>query len=169
MRKVRFTRLVFDNKRAAPHRFAIMSQLHANCVQIGDYALLLRGPSGSGKSSISLRLIDAGGFLIADDRTDLVARDGRLIATSPATIAGLCEVRGLGIVRGLPQRPEGDVRVVIDLVDDPDLVERMPHGTSEEICGISVARWTLCATDLALEAKIRVALALATGELRLES
>ncbi|WP_414716745.1 HPr kinase/phosphorylase, partial [Thalassospira sp. UBA6510] len=51
-----------------------MSQLHANCVRIGAHAVLLRGPSGSGKSGLSLRLIDAGGFLVSDDRTDLVAR-----------------------------------------------------------------------------------------------
>jgi serine kinase of HPr protein (carbohydrate metabolism regulator) len=146
-----------------------MSQLHANCVGIGDYALLLRGASGSGKSSISLRLINAGGFLIADDRTNLVARDGRLIATAPPPIAGMCEVRGIGIVRGLPRHSEGDVRVVIDLVADAALVERMPHGTSEEICGIKLPRWTLWASDPALEARIRVALALAIGELRLES
>lgn len=160
---------MFDNKRPAPHRFPIMSQLHANCVQIGAHALLLRGPSGSGKSSISLRLIDAGGCLISDDRTDLVARDGRLIATAPSTIAGLCEVRGIGIVRGLPIATEGDVRVLIDLVTDATQVERMPHCTAEEICGITVPRWTLCATDRALDAKIRVALAVATGEMRLEA
>jgi len=146
-----------------------MSQLHANCVQIGGHAVLLRGPSGSGKSSLLLRLIHAGGFLISDDRTDLVARGGQLIATAPQTIAGLCEVRGIGIVHGLPTRSEGIVKVLIDLVDNPDVVERMPEPESEEICGIPIPRWTLCATDLAFEAKIGVALALATGEMRLEA
>lgn len=169
MREGRSACLVFDNKRPSPHRFGIMSQLHANCIGIGEHALLLRGASGSGKSSISLRLINAGAFLIADDRTDVTARDGRLIATAPPTIAGLCEVRGIGIVRGLPYRDQGDVRVLIDLVEDCDLVDRMPDYASEEICGITVPRWTLCASDLAIEAKIRIALALATDELRLES
>lgn len=60
-----------------------MVQLHANCVRIGAHAVLLRGPSGAGKSALSLRLITAGGFLVSDDRTDLVARDGRLIASAP--------------------------------------------------------------------------------------
>ncbi|WP_296993150.1 HPr kinase/phosphorylase [Thalassospira sp. UBA1131] len=145
-----------------------MSQLHANCVRIGAHAVLLRGPSGSGKSGLSLRLIDAGGFLVSDDRTDLVARDGRLIASAPDQIAGLCEVRGIGVVRGLPQKAEGDVRVLIDLVTDPNTVERMPEPEFEEICGIAIPRWTLCASDLAIEAKIGVALALATGGMTLE-
>lgn len=145
-----------------------MSQLHANCVRIGAHAVLLRGPSGSGKSGLSLRLIDAGGFLVSDDRTDLAARDGRLIASAPDQIAGLCEVRGIGVVRGLPQKTEGDVRVLIDLVTDPNTVERMPEPDFEEICGIAIPRWTLCASDLAIEAKIGVALALATGGMTLE-
>ena len=145
-----------------------MSQLHANCVRIGAHAVLLRGPSGSGKSGLSLRLIDAGGFLVSDDRTDLVARDGRLIASAPEPIAGLCEVRGIGIVRGLPQKPEGDVRVLIDLSCAPTQVERMPEPEHEEFCGIEIPRWTLCASDLAIEAKIGVALALATGGMTLE-
>ena len=145
-----------------------MSQLHANCVRIGAHAVLLRGPSGSGKSGLSLRLISTGGFLVSDDRTNLVARDGRLIACAPEPIAGLCEVRGIGVVRGLPQKSEGDVRVLIDLGDDPTQVERMPEPEYEEFCGIAVPRWTLCASDLAIEAKIGVALALATGEMTLE-
>ncbi|WP_430473503.1 HPr kinase/phosphorylase [Thalassospira lucentensis] len=146
-----------------------MVQLHANCVRIGAHAVLLRGPSGAGKSALSLRLITAGGFLISDDRTDIVARDGHLIASAPDSIAGLCEVRGIGVVRGLPVKPEGDVRVLIDLETSARDIERMPEPDSEEMCGIAIPRWTLCASDLALEAKIGVTLALATGEMRLES
>lgn len=146
-----------------------MVQLHANCVRIGAHAVLLRGPSGAGKSALSLRLITAGGFLVSDDRTDLVARDGRLIASAPDPIAGLCEVRGIGVVRGLPVTSEGDVRVLIDLHTSFDDNERMPEPQPEEFCGIPVPRWTLCASDLAIEAKIGVALALATGEMTLET
>ena len=145
-----------------------MSQLHANCILIGAHALLLRGPSGIGKSGLSLRLVQGGAFLVSDDRTDLVARDGRLVASAPKQIAGLCEVRGIGVVRGLPARSEGDVRLVIDLVDDPALVDRMPDPQVEEFCGISIPRWTLYASDPAIDAKVGVALALATGEMRLE-
>lgn len=160
---------MFDSAVIGKHRFSIMSQLHANCVQIGAHGVLLRGPSGSGKSSLSLRLVHAGAFLISDDRTDLVARDGYLVASAPKTIAGMCEVRGIGIVRGLATHLECKVRVLIDLEQDESVIERMPEQVSEEICGIAIPRWTLCSSDPAIEAKISVALALATGEMRLES
>jgi serine kinase of HPr protein (carbohydrate metabolism regulator) len=146
-----------------------MSQLHANCVQIGAHGVLIGGPSGSGKSSLSLRLIHAGAFLISDDRTDLVARDGRLVACAPETISGLFEVRGIGIVRGLPIKPESTVRVMIDLAERDCELDRMPEPTTTEICGIAIPSWTLCSTDPAIEAKIGVTLALATGEMQLLS
>lgn len=164
-----YASFAFDNTWPSKHRFPVMVQLHANCVRIGAHAVLLRGPSGAGKSALSLRLITAGGFLVSDDRTDLVARDGRLIASAPDPIAGLCEVRGIGVVRGLPVTSEGDVRVLIDLHTSVSDIERMPEPQSEEFCGILIPRWTLCASDLAIEAKIGVALALATGEMTLET
>ncbi len=57
--------------------------------------MLLTGPSGSGKSDLLLRLLDRGFSLVADDRVDIL--DG--VASPPANLAGLLEVRGLGIVR----------------------------------------------------------------------
>ena len=58
-------------------------------------AVLLRGPSGSGKSDLALRLIDAGARLIADDQTELVRAGKAVIASAPARIAGLIEARGM--------------------------------------------------------------------------
>ncbi|WP_417804993.1 HPr kinase/phosphorylase [Thalassospira lucentensis] len=145
-----------------------MSQIHANCILIGAYAILLRGPSGSGKSSLSLRLMSSGAVLISDDRTDLYARDGRLIASCPPQIAGLFEVRGIGVVRGFPTKAEGDVRLIVDLVDELGDIDRMPNPESEQICGIEIPKWKFCVSDLAVEAKIGVALALATGQMQLE-
>jgi HPr kinase/phosphorylase len=71
--------------------------IHATCVRIGRYGVLLLGPSGAGKSDLALRLIGRGAMLVADDRCDLCVERGKLIARSPKTIAGLLEVRGLGI------------------------------------------------------------------------
>ncbi|WP_417810477.1 HPr kinase/phosphorylase [Thalassospira alkalitolerans] len=146
-----------------------MTQIHANCVALGPHAILLRGPSGSGKSNLALRLIRAGGRLVSDDRTDLSAQDGKLIATSPALIARLCEVRGIGIVRGLAYQGAGDVRVIFDLVADPAEIERMPDPQSEAFCGISIPSWKIWPFDMAINAKIETALALATGEMQLET
>ena len=54
-----------------------MSQVHATCIEVDGMGVLLRGPSGSGKSDLALRLIDGGARLVADDRTDLAVEDGR--------------------------------------------------------------------------------------------
>ena len=146
-----------------------MTQIHANCVALGSYAILLRGPSGSGKSNLSLRLVRAGGRLVSDDRTDILARDGKLIASAPIQIARLCEVCGIGIVRGLAHQAAGDVRVLFDLVADPVEVERMPEPRFETFYGISIPSWKIWPFDMAVDAKIEVALSLATGEMQLET
>ena len=67
--------------------------IHASCVALGEQAILLTGPSGSGKSDLALRLLDRGAILVSDDYTVLTANRGRVVATAPATIAGRIEVR----------------------------------------------------------------------------
>ncbi len=70
-------------------------QLHASCAARDGAGVLLIGPPGSGKSDLLLRLLDHGFSLVADDRVDV----GDQIARAPAGLAGLLEVRGLGILR----------------------------------------------------------------------
>ena len=72
--------------------------VHASCVALKSAGVLLLGDSGSGKSDLALRLIHEGWRLVADDRTVLALDKGGLKAFAPATIQGLLEVRGLGIV-----------------------------------------------------------------------
>jgi len=94
--------------------------IHASAVLVGARAVLIRGPAGSGKSSLALALIRAApaviGFarLVADDRTLIEAAHGRLLARPVAELAGLLEVRGLGI-RRLPYEPVATISHVIDL------------------------------------------------------
>src|SRR5437588_5560986 len=89
--------------------------MHGTAVAIDGRGVLLRGPSGSGKSDLALRLIDAGARLVADDQTEL-RRDGdAIIARAPPTIAGMIEVRGLGIVR-IEALPAAPVALLVDLV-----------------------------------------------------
>ena len=71
----------------------------ASCVAIGGRALLIEGPPGSGKSSLALALIDRGAALIGDDGIMLELREGRLYASPAPQIAGLLEVRNLGLLR----------------------------------------------------------------------
>ncbi len=74
------------------------TNVHASCVVLGRKGVLLLGPSGAGKSDLTLRLMEGGARLVADDRTDLFVQRGKLFARAPASIAGLIEVRGLGII-----------------------------------------------------------------------
>jgi|JI6StandDraft_1071083.scaffolds.fasta_scaffold26146_2 HPr kinase/phosphorylase len=71
--------------------------VHASCVACRGRAILIIGPSGSGKSDLALRLIDRGARLVSDDQTLVTLENGRLLASPPRTIQGLVEVRGLGL------------------------------------------------------------------------
>lgn len=80
--------------------------VHASAVRVGDRAVLIRGPSGSGKSRLALNLILAGragqlppATLVGDDRVHLDTVDGQLRVRPAPELAGLIEVRGLGIRR----------------------------------------------------------------------
>ena len=71
---------------------------HASTVAVDGRAVLITGPSGSGKSDLALRLLDRGFTLVSDDQT-IVRREGnKLIASAPPNIAGKLEIRGVGIV-----------------------------------------------------------------------
>ena len=74
-----------------------MRALQASCVAIGGRALLIEGPPGSGKSSLALALIDRGAVLVGDDGVLLEGRAGRVWALPPSNIAGLIEIRNVGL------------------------------------------------------------------------
>ena len=83
----------------------------ASCVLIAGRAVLIEGPPGSGKSSLVLALIDRGAVLVGDDGVALANRSGRLWASPPAAIAGLIEIRNVGLV-AMPVG-EGPVALVL--------------------------------------------------------
>lgn len=101
-------------------------QFHASCAAREGYGVLLLGPSGSGKSDLLLRLLDHGFELVADDRVEL--QDG--VASAPPALAGLLEVRGLGVVR-MPHRASAPVVLAVAL----GIGERMPHPASDAVSG----------------------------------
>jgi hypothetical protein len=71
---------------------------NVSCVSIGERGVLIEGEPGSGKSSLALALIDRGAILVGDDGVTLETGDGRLWALPPPNIAGLIEVRNVGLV-----------------------------------------------------------------------
>jgi HPr kinase/phosphorylase len=130
-------------------------QIHASCVELGGVGILLLGASGSGKSDLALRLIDAGARLVADDRTDL-HRDGeRLIASVPAAIAGRIEVRGLGIVP-VAHVASAPVGLAVDLVG-PERIERLPPPRFRTWLGTDVQLLALNPFEASAAAKVRLA------------
>lgn len=90
--------------------------IHATAIALAGQAVLLLGPSGSGKSRLALRLMSSGAWLVADDQTTLTARDSQIFATCPPTIRGRLEVRSLGIVAAAHQT---EAPVVLALNLDP--------------------------------------------------
>jgi HPr kinase/phosphorylase len=134
-----------------------MMRVHGTSVALGSGGLLLRGPSGSGKSDLALRLIDAGARLVADDQTELRRLGDALTMTAPASLAGRIEVRGIGILR-VPSVARAPLRLVVDLVA-PERVERMPEPEFCELLGRAVPLLRLAPFEASTPAKLRLALA----------
>jgi HPr kinase/phosphorylase len=117
--------------------------IHASAVLLGTRAVLIRGAAGSGKSELALTLIQSSMFpfarLIGDDRVSVEAAHGRLLVRPHQAIAGLLELRGLGI-RRLPYEPVAAVGLVVDL--GAAHAERLParEATVTELAGIVLPR-----------------------------
>jgi serine kinase of HPr protein (carbohydrate metabolism regulator) len=109
---------------------AATASVHASAVLVGDRAVLIRGPSGAGKSRLAFDLVLAGragqippAVLVGDDRVHLEANAGQLVVRPAPQLAGLIEVRGLGIF-SCDFAPQAVVGLVVDLAA-PD-AERLP-------------------------------------------
>jgi serine kinase of HPr protein (carbohydrate metabolism regulator) len=135
---------------------------HATSVAIGERAVLLRGPSGSGKSDLALRLIDAGARLVADDQSEVWRHGEALLVRCPATIAGMIEVRGVGIVK-VEALPEARLALIADLVAMQH-IERLPEPRNETILGLPVPLVAIAPFEVSAPIKLRLALAAATGD-----
>ena len=118
-----------------------MNPVHATTVARygpgGWRGVMLTGPSGVGKSDLTLRLIGEGWRLVADDYTQVWASGGALYAAAPARIAGRIEVRGLGILDCPPRRL---VRVALIVDCGQQTVERLPEAATTVLAGISLPR-----------------------------
>jgi HPr kinase/phosphorylase len=141
--------------------------LHATCVALGDKGVLLLGPPGSGKSDLALRLIDRPGCgigagdiaarLVADDQVVLTRDGDGLIASAPDNLAGLLEIRGLGIVH---VEPAGPVRLAMAVVLGPaGDIERYPvESLKTPFLGCPVASVAIDPAAASAPARVRAAL-----------
>jgi HPr kinase/phosphorylase len=122
------------------------TSVHASAVLVGDRAILIRGPSGSGKSRLAFDLLMAGragqialSRLVGDDRVHVWQHGGELLVRPAPALAGLIEIRGLGI-RRCDHVPEARVGLVVDL-DAADAERLPPPGSLQaQIDGIIIPR-----------------------------
>lgn len=132
--------------------------VHGTCVELDGRGLLIRGPSGSGKSDLALRLIERGARLVADDQVALTGDGDLVLASAPPALAGRIEVRGIGILT-VPCFTSAPVRLVCDLVA-ADEVPRLPEPDRTDLLpGRPVARLSLSAFDASTPFKLKLVMA----------
>ncbi len=129
--------------------------IHASSVATEGRAVLISGPSGSGKSDLSLRLLDRGFALVSDDQT-IVRRDGdRLIASAPPALTGKLEIRGIGIV-DMDHLADVPVALFVELTSE---IQRLPDENRERpVLGVPIPLISIDATAASAASKVALAL-----------
>jgi serine kinase of HPr protein (carbohydrate metabolism regulator) len=129
--------------------------VHASTVATDGRAVVILGPSGSGKSDLALRLLDRGFTLVSDDQT-VVKKDGeRLVASAPPNIAGKLEIRGIGIV-DMETVTNIPVALLVELTSE---IQRLPDESRERpLLGVKVPLISIDAMTASAPSKVALAL-----------
>ena len=129
--------------------------LHATTVALDGRAVVISGPSGSGKSDLALRMLDRGFKLVSDDQTIFRKDGGRLLASAPPAIRGKMEVRGIGIVE-IETVDDVPVALFVELTSD---VQRLPDDSRDRlVLDISVPLISIDAMTASAPSKVALAL-----------
>jgi serine kinase of HPr protein (carbohydrate metabolism regulator) len=130
--------------------------LHASTVAKNGRAVLLTGPSGSGKSDLALRLLDRGFTLVSDDQTIVRKDSDRVIASAPPNIAGKLEIRGIGIVE-MERVDNVAIALIVELTNSQ--IQRLPDDSRERpILGVKLPLVTIDALTASAPSKVALAL-----------
>lgn len=135
-----------------------MQNIHAGCISYKNKGILILGDSGTGKSDLALRMImDKGAELVSDDRTDIENIDGRLFASAPQNLAGLMEVRGVGILN-FPFKKKTQINLLVQLVKNPQEIERLPEKENSTLENVILPQIKLYAFESSVLNKLILAL-----------
>ncbi len=129
--------------------------LHASTVALDGRAVLICGPSGSGKSDLALRMLDRGFTLVSDDRTMVRKEGAQLIASAPPAIRGKLEIRGMGIF-DMETVSDVPVALIVELTSD---IQRLPDDSRTRlILGTGVPLISVDALTASAPSKVSLAL-----------
>ncbi len=129
--------------------------MHANCVAIDGRAVLITGASGAGKSDLSLRLIDRGFVLVADDQTIVRKAGDKLFGSCPPNILGKLEIRGIGIV-AMPTISDMPIALLVELTSE---IQRLPDGSRDRpVLGVALPLISVDAMTASAASKVALAL-----------
>ncbi len=128
------------------------ASVHASAVMVGQRAVLIRGPSGSGKSRLAFDLILCGrsgqipsAILVGDDRVHLATVGGQLLVRPAPSLTGLIEVRGLGI-RRCDHVEQAIVGLIVDLAATDAARLPAPEALQTRINGVILPRIPVAAS-----------------------
>ncbi len=132
--------------------------MHASLVVWQKKGILFSGKSGCGKSELALKFIEnKDAVLVADDVVLLEKRKNKLFGKVSANIAGLLEIRNVGI-SNYKFVPEAEISLLVNLVQTKQNLERFPKNKSENILGVEIPAIDLYADDMTIVEKIIVKL-----------
>jgi serine kinase of HPr protein (carbohydrate metabolism regulator) len=137
---------------------------HGSCAARDGAGVLLLGPPGAGKSDLLLRLTGEGWRLVADDQVMLRADGPVLRAAAPASLRGMLEVRGLGLLTGLEAAEDAPLALAVDCVPREE-VPRLPLPARYEALGRSIPRIALHAPEASAPRKLALALDALAGRI----